>query len=78
MCDPFSHAPHRWDVGDGMRKKDTEIPPERASNLTQPWRLLLHRAEGREREEEGRERSRLRVHTGYVDQRFQEVAVREG
>jgi RNase H-like domain found in reverse transcriptase len=30
LCDPFSHAPHRLTgVGDGMRKKDTEIPPKR-------------------------------------------------
>jgi hypothetical protein len=31
MCDPFSRAPHRrWVLGDGMQKKDTKIPPERA------------------------------------------------
>jgi hypothetical protein len=29
LCDPFSRSPHRCG-GDGMRKKDTEIPPERA------------------------------------------------
>jgi hypothetical protein len=27
VCDPFSRAPRRY--GDGMQKKDTEIPPER-------------------------------------------------
>jgi hypothetical protein len=31
VCDPFLRAPHRrWVLGDGMRKKDTEIPPKRA------------------------------------------------
>jgi hypothetical protein len=31
LCDPFSRAPHRLTGGgDGMRKKDTEIPPKRA------------------------------------------------
>jgi hypothetical protein len=30
LCDPFSRAPHRRRGGDGMRKKDTKIPPERA------------------------------------------------
>jgi hypothetical protein len=31
VCDPFSRASHcRWVLGDGMQKKDTEIPPKRA------------------------------------------------
>jgi hypothetical protein len=30
LCDPFSRAPRRRFLGAmGMRKKDTEIPPER-------------------------------------------------
>jgi hypothetical protein len=37
----------------------------------------IHRAEGRGIEEEGREGNRLWVHTAHVDQRLQEVAVRE-
>jgi hypothetical protein len=49
-----------------------------AFNSIQQWRLLLHRAEGRGREEEGREESHLWVRTVQVDQRFQEIIVIEG
>jgi hypothetical protein len=49
-----------------------------AFNSIQQWRLLLHRAEGRGREKEGREGSHLWVHRVHVNQCLQEMTVREG
>jgi hypothetical protein len=44
---------------------------EAALGSIHPWRVLFHRAEGRGREEEGREGNRLWVHTVHVDPKSQ-------